>query len=405
MTDLRTYTPLSLEKLSTQQLDEMSIIDIYSSLLVEEAEKIPDVVKKLSNEKLAAVVDLSSWDKDSFNAINYTTWLKVILSIQPYEALTEMKRMDQSELIMFLAGVTDIQWKTPEDVHPGNPYVTADDAFLIYPKEGQAETEMFTIAVSIINLAYIEDTAYGRGICMDAMNTVYSTLEEECFRFKNARLADEGVPTFMEALELYHYEDPTKLLAKIMKMVGQDSLKKHYPSSEYILSQYAVVPRSDWDKMFNISPELSDKVKIELGALLTASVVLNNALDMNPSSMSDTAKRSISYFNIGFDLIKENIKTPVEELLNYVELKHIFRLGFSLLVDLKKNANNIKAAIDALNRPDVVNADEQELLKNLILPIPMFQRSLDVKATAFESLDQLKEARKVLSGIASRIVK
>ncbi len=403
-TGIRTYTPLSLEKLSTEQLDEVSVIDIYSSLLVEDAENIPEIVKTLSKEKLAAVVDLSSWDKDNFNAINYTTWLKVILSIPDFEALKEMKRMDQPELIMFLAGVTDIQWKSPEDIHDGNPYVTADNAFLIYPKEGQEETEMFTVAVSIINLAYIEETAYGRSLCMDAMNTVYSTLEEDCFRFKNARLADEGVPTYLEAMELYHYEDPTKLLTKILKMVGVEELKKYHPSQDYILSQYAVVPKAEWDNVFKISVELSDSVKIELGSLLTASIVLNKALDMNPADMTDTVKRSISYFKIGFDLIKENAKTPIEELIKYVNLRHIFRLGFSLLVDLRKNANNIKTAVDTLNRPDLVSPDEQELLKHLILPIPMFQKSLDLKAVPFETLDQLKEARRMLSEIANRLV-
>lgn len=405
MTEIRTYTPFALDKLSTEQLDEISVIDIYSSLLVEDPANIPEIVKSLSKEKLAAVVDISSWDKDTFNLVNYLTWLNVILSMQPYDALKELKKMDQPELIMFLAGIVDLQWKDPEDVHAGNPFVSPDGVFLIYPKEGQSESEMFNTAVALINLAYLEDTAYGRSLCMDAMDAMYSGLEEECFRFKNARLADEGVPTYLEALELYHYEDPTKLLSKILKMVGQDNLKKHEPSKTYILSQYSVVPRHEWNSIFNLSTELADSVKIELGALLTASIVLNNAIDMNPATMTDTAKRSICYFRIGFELIMENAKFSAEELIKYVELKQIFRLGFSLLVDLRKNANNIKSAIDTLNRPDIINSDEKEFIRNVVLPIPMFQTSLETKAASFETLDQLKKARRILSDIADRILK
>ncbi len=402
---LKTTDQYSIEKLSTSQLDELSVLDIYSSLLVEEAEKIPEIVKKLSDEKFAAVVDLSSWDKDIFNPVNYTTWLKVVMSMESFDAFREIKRMDRAELILFFSGATDIKWKEPEETPSGNPFVTPDSAFLIYPKENEQETDMFIAAVSLINLAYSEDVAYGRSICIDAMNTAYSELEEECFRFKGARLSDEGIPAYLEAMELYHYEDPTKLLARIIKMVGDNTFKKHPPVNDYILSQYAIMPKSQWDTMLKLSPELHDSVKIELGALLTASIVLNNALDMNPVNMSDTAKRSVSYFKLGLELIKENYKGSLDELLKYVDIKHIFRLGFSLLVDLKKNANNVKTAVDALNRPDILNADEQELIKNLILPIPMYQPSLELSPVQFDTLVQLKEARKLLSGIASRIVK
>lgn len=104
-------------------------------------------------------------------------------------------------------------------------------------------------------------------------------------------------------------------------------------------------------------------------------------------------------------MIRENYKGLLEDLLNKVELKLIFRLGFSLLVDLRKNANNVKTALDAINRPDIIDADEQEFLKNLILPIPMFLMSLDEKPTQFDTLEQLKTARKKLSQIANRLVK
>ncbi len=394
----------SISTMSTEQLEEMSVLDIYSYLLVEEAESIPQIVHKLSDEKLAAVIDLSSWDKDIFNSYNYTTWLKVILSMDQFEALRNIKRLDRAELILFIAGVTDIAWKEPDVNYEGNPYVSPDLAFLIYTKDGQDESELYSIAVSIINLAYSEDVSYGRSLCMDAMSAIYSALEEDCFRFKNARLSDEGVPTYLEALELYHYEDPTKLLSRILKLASNDN-NKTAPSQEYVLSQHAMIPRTQWEGLLKIDPKLYDSVKIELGSLLTASIVLNNALDMNPVNISETAKRSVSYFKIGVELIRENYKGLLEDLLNKVELKLIFRLGFSLLVDLRKNANNVKTALDAINRPDIIDVDDQEFLKNLILPIPMFLMSLDEKPAQFDTLEQLKTARKKLSQIADKVLK
>ena len=166
-----------------------------------------------------------------------------------------------------------------------------------------------------------------------------------------------------------------------------------------------MIPRTQWEGLLKIDPKLYDSVKIELGSLLTASIVLNNALDMNPVNISETAKRSVSYFKIGVELIRENYKGLLEDLLNKVELKLIFRLGFSLLVDLRKNANNVKTALDAINRPDIIDVDDQEFLKNLILPIPMFLMSLDEKPAQFDTLEQLKTARKKLSQIADKVLK
>ena len=90
--------------------------------------------------------------------------------------------------------------------------------------------------------------------------------------------------------------------------------------------------------------------------------------------------------------------------MQYVKLRNIFRLGFSLLVDLRNNAIKIKTALDALKRPDITTPDEEEFLRALHMPIPMFQEDLTEKAKQFETLDQLKEARKRLSDIASRLL-
>lgn len=404
---LTIYKGQELSTLSQDQLDQLSIVDIHSILLVEDPEKIPVIIKKLSQEKLLALVDLSSWNKDRFDVVNFTTWLKVILAMQPFEALQQIKRLDQPELALFLTSVVELSWFNVEQNYDGNPFITPDRTFVIYPREddnNDGESEIYRVAVDVINLSYLESTQYGRSLCLDAMKSIKATDEEDCYRVKNARLADEGIPSYIDALELFHYEDPTKLLKRIIKMVGDKSCKKSPPISEYIISEFAVVPKSYWDS-FDVSPELLDSIQVELSALLTASVVMNNTATAGEKYIREVIERSKNYFDLGMELIKDNTSVRFNELLQYVQLRHIFRLGFSLVVDLRKNANNLKIAIEAMKRPDVVTPDEEEFIKKLTLPIPLFQKTLLDKAIPFENLVQLKEARKMLSELAGKVIK
>ena len=394
---------LEIEKLNTEQLDKVPVIDLHSSLLVIDSENIPAIIKALSQEKLQALIDISSWDKDNFNPVSFSTWMNVLLSFPPIEASKYIKKINRQEMQLFISSVLDVQWLDTDELYDGNPYISPDNAFIMFPKdEGSPEIQT---AIELINIAYLESMAFGRGLCIDAMTSVYSIVEEESRRFKEARLSDEGVPSYMDALELFHFENPTKLLKSILKMVGDENYKKSSNDKEYIISQFAVVPKNYWDDVFKIAPELVDDIQVELSALLTASIVINNVASKDPKHIKDVVERSRCYFNIGLELIKENSDHSLSEVVQYVKLRHIFRLGFSLLVDLRNNAIKIKTALDALNRPDITTPDEEEFLRALHAPIPMIQKDLTEKAKQFETLDQLKDARKRLSDIASRLLR
>jgi hypothetical protein len=399
---LNVLNGMEIGKLNTEQLDKIPALDLHSMLLVEGAEKIPQLIKKLSNEKLQALVDISSWDKDSFNPISFSTWMNILLTFPPEEAAGQLKRINRQELRLFLSSVFDIQWLNQDERYDGNPFITPDNVFVVLPKE-EGNTEIQT-AIELINISYLAGMDFGRALCVDAMTTSYSIVEEEARRFKEARLSDEGIPSYMDALELFHFEDPTRLLKSILKMVGDDKFKKSAQDKEYLISQFAVVPRSYWDNSFKIDPALVDDVRLELSSLLTASIVLNNVANQDAKRISEVAGRSRSYFNIGLELIKENTSKSLSEVVQFVKLRHIFRLGFSLLVDLKNNATKVKAGIDALNRPDVMNSDDEVFLKALLSTIPMLQLDLADSLKQFETLEQLKQARARLSGLASKLL-
>lgn len=405
--ELTIHSGVELSLLSTEQLDQVSIIDLHSSLLVEDAENIPSLMQKLSDEKLLALIDLSSWEKDKFSVMNFATWLKIILTMDVNSAIREIKRLDQQELSMFLSNVLDIKWYDSDQIYDGDPILTQDRTFVIFSKlqsDGNTENELEEVANRIINTSYLDEgMQLGRQICMDVMRVLYSAQEEEAYRIKNARLADEGIPTYIDALELFYFEDPSKLLKKILKTAELTQNKKTSPSHDYVISSLTVVPRAYWDSISKFSDKLLQDLQVELSALLTSSIVVNNVLAEDTKHIKEIIDRSRSYFNLGMELIKENAIFSLEDLLGSVKLREVFRLGFSLLVDIKRNAGNIKIAAEALNRPDILNPDEKEFIEHLLATIPMFQKTIDVKPVPFENLEQLKEARKMLSDIAGRI--
>ncbi|MBN1115094.1 MAG: hypothetical protein JXA66_07115, partial [Oligoflexia bacterium] len=359
------------------------------------------------DEKFRALVDLTSWEKDSFSPIRYAVWLKVVSVFKPLEALRELRRMDKDELLLFISSVLSIDWYNPDDIYEGEATLSPDNSFILIPKDGNLESELSSLAVGIINAAYAGGIAFGRELCVDSMGMMYSATEEESFNNRNSRLADEGIPTYIEALELFHYEDPSSLLKRLVKMVGDEEYKKHSPSTGYLISGFTVLPRAFWEDRYELEKELVDDLKVELSALLTASIVVNNALDRDAEHIKGIIERSRSYFALGLELLIEEAPKAftVDKMLRFIKLRHLFRLGFSLLIDLKKNAANVSSAVKDFAEPVAFTADEEEFLNNLLQPIPMFKPSLTDAALPFDDLSRLKDARKLLSILASKIVK
>lgn len=386
----------SLSLVDSNKINSLNIIDIHSNLLIEDAQSIPDVISKLSDEKLLALIDISSWQKDRFDVFNFSTWLKVIFSLPPYEALTQVKRLDSSELVMFIQNIIDIKWYDTDELYDGDYKITHDNAFILFPKD----KDMFDLCVHLIDLCYLEDMAFGRKLCIDAMSFIYSTLEEDTYRIRNSRLADEGIPTYLESLELFYFEKPSKILKDISKILIEKK-KRYKPEKTYPVSEFAVVTKEYWSEFINLTSEEVEWLEIELSSLLTASIVMNNAVDKDEAFIKEIVDRSKSYFRLGMELIRDEL--GVSDILKYVSLKYVFRLGFSLLVDLKKNATNLSNIFKTLDKEILLTADDDEFIKNLTAPIPVFKKRIDAPLEEFKTLEKVKEARKRISEIANLV--
>jgi hypothetical protein len=392
-----------LSILNTKQIDKINAIDIHSVLLQEDVTNIPSIIQKLSSEKLLALIDISSWEKDVFDTNNFAMWLKIILSLNPYEALKELKRLDQRQVVMFLSQNLIIDWYDPEYEYQDESFITDDKAFILFARNGNLKDEKNLISLDILKLAYIEGIAYGRRLCVDAINLIYSSEEEEAYRIKNSRLSDEGIPTYIEALELFHFEKPTSLLKTIVSKAKNKKSKKLSPESDFISSIFTVVSKDYWKNFINLDDEIIKDLQIELSALLTSSLVINNAVDKNEKYIKGIIERSKSYLLLGLELIKENSDLSLNDVLKYVKLRHIFRLGFSLLIDLKQNASNIKALKENIEIKDMLSFEEDEFIEKLLITIPMY-KEVDKKAREFKSLSDVKNARKILSDIAKKLM-
>jgi len=397
---------IDLKNLNAIELDNLSVLDIHLSLDQLDNEETSIVLKKLSSEKLNTVIDIYTWDKDNFLEDEFSIFIHKFLSLDYEEAYKQIKKINQDAILLFLSKVINISWYDKDQNYDDDPIITDDFTFLIRPKNENVSEVSFNVADSIIKNLYLNDFTYARKICIDLIALINLEHEELCFKFKNSRLEEEGIPSYIEALDLYFYEKPVNIIKKILNSMDNKYLKKHDPLDTYIISKHTIVNKDYFDKYFNNIPkELEEIIKIEFSSLITASIVVNNALNKDAKLILGIIKRSFNYFTLGFELIKEYKEVDVYKLLNYVPLKDIFRLGFSLLIDLKRNATKLKKILDSLNNNLLLNNEDEEFINNILKPIPLFFTSFNEKVDDFSSLKEVKEARIRISSISKKIAK
>jgi len=403
LTDLNKF---DLKNLNTIELDNLSVLDIRLSLETLDEEEYSLVLQKLSSEKLNTVLDLHTWTKDNFLVDEFSSFINKFLSLNFEEAYQNLRKIDQNSIILYLSKIISVAWYDKDEIYPDNPIITDDFTFIIRPKNTSVDIENFSTATHLIKNAYLNEFSYGRKLCLDIIALIDLEHEELCFKFKNSRLEEEGIPSYIEALDLYFYEKPTIIIKKILNCINNEKLKKHEPLRSYIISKHTIIGKEYFDKYFNgISKELEEIIKTEFSTLITASIVINNAANKDSNLILSIIKRSFNYFFLGIELIKEYETVDILKLLNYVPLKDIFRLGFSLLIDLKRNASNLKNIINTLDSSVLIDQEIEEFINNLLKPIPLYFTSFNEATEDFSKLSQIKEARLKISELTKKIVK
>ncbi|MCS6926081.1 MAG: DUF6178 family protein, partial [Candidatus Binatia bacterium] len=159
-----------------------------------------------SPQQVRDMLDLDCWRKDRLDDRRLMSWLMLLDEAGSGKLAEWLLHADVEVLVLLVKRYLEVVRKVEVEDDPNfdhAQYFTFDDHYLLRFR-GEEEP---ILQLLLERLRVLDYDAY-RGVLENSLFELESGLEEEALRWRNARLADRGYPSYDEASELFRFVPP-----------------------------------------------------------------------------------------------------------------------------------------------------------------------------------------------------
>jgi hypothetical protein len=337
-------------------------------------EDATEVVRLALPEQIQGCLDLDLWSRDRLAMPRVLAWMDALAELSSSGLARAIRALDEELIALVITREARVYdrgvGEAPDDDSRFVVYQTPDAAFHVEFRTTTA-TAARTIERFIARL-YDADPDLARAILIDAKWGTTAELEEESLRWRTARLADMGFPSYDEALGVYRRID----LAHLASTVAQP--EDAVPSEPAALPVPFADAFGDDSLLERALAEIDDpgtlaRVAAALVALLNRVLVADRVDPSDVDEVREVTARARDTLSLGLDRLTGADVGAARVHLERTPLVDVFRSGVSLVADLAARAR-------ALDRAGVIDPSLDALLE----PRPLFPRALDPEPTAGE---------------------
>ncbi|MBU5613400.1 DUF6178 family protein [Geomonas azotofigens] len=336
-----------------------------------------DLLRLASADQCVFILDMELWDGWTFSEEQACHWLTYFIEGGESRVHELLKHLDYELLQLLLSreifvggGIGD---HSDDEERFADYDHTFDDVFMIKfkkPEHSQLIGSFLSMLVKLDNGLY---TALMEGVKGD----VDLELEEQCQRFRTGRLQDLGFPPLDEALSIYARIHPDRFElqgGKELASAGEGGqLMPVFADEGTLLSRALALAGSD------VVPQ-------ELNYLVNSALVAEGAAFHEPESMLGVMHRVCGYLNIALETLAPGDDGKAARILAEEELKRLFQLGYSIVLQLKFTARDT----------ETVDYATGKLLAGLKSKRPRFYRGLDADGVdGYREFRDLADVRRV----------
>lgn len=360
-----------------------------------------DLLALASPEQVRDMIDLDCWRKDTLDDRRMLTWLMMLDEAGSGKLAEWALHVDVELLVLLVKRHFEVVRKAEIEEDPDfnqSKYFTFDDQYLLR-FIGEEEP---ILALLLERMRVLDYEAY-RQILEWSILEFDSSLEEDSLRWRNARLADRGYPSYDEAQELFRFILPESV---VLAPYRRETVSKvrYAAGEELVPADHALMlleaPDSLLVRTLALLPsEHAESIGQEL-AILTNEVVVAEAHDAGElDEVRKCVEEVHDYVNIGLAYLSNDKAEHAVRLLTETLLRPFFQVGLSLTLQLQQQAR----ALDLRLRRQIgeewealLDSPFRETCANVRRHPPVFFRGLETPGEIFfRRFRTLAEVRRV----------
>jgi hypothetical protein len=326
--------------------------DFY--LLVNEigAEDSLPLLSLATNKQWEHIVDLETWQKDHIDTNSVTRWMNLLMEADSQRFIRWIlnDHLEFMEWYLFKNLEIRIREHDQDPAEFGDEFFTLDDIyylrFIDIPTESESEKwideQRRKFLTQIARRLASTDHLIYQSVFLEAAHVIPAETEEDCYRWRNMRLAEKGFLPFDEAVGIYQPLKPGELEGKRKKFIP--------PASQQVSTLPVPVSPLRELKQDNYFTRALQKIEAanivqllqtEFAHLCNQVVVADSRIIGERDALQEVVKKTSGYISIGLEQLLKDQKDDAAKgaaLITRYSLQDIFRVGFGAALELKWRA-------------------------------------------------------------------
>ena len=325
-------------------------------------------------EQRRGFIDLDCWRKDSFHRPSFMEWMAAYVQCGPEEAAVAARAVDPNLLALFLKDNIRIHVLQTDEPFPELPLIlTPDQRFGI---EVSGETDAATMARLLLDVIFRMDASLGYDL-IDRMrwdNQV--SMEEEAYQNKRLRLEEIGFVDYYEALSIYGEVGTTAVPRHQGALEEEDDAQRVSSTLPALLVASLAPGEHLWKALGAIrDTRQAELVSQQLAALANRILSAHSVTTGDLEKVKPALEEMRDTLNLGLERLTQGRASLAAPALKQQDMLGLFRTGFSLLADLRAEADSViqrgRLRLEGAQRT-LLESPQSEFLDGLRRHRPLF---------------------------------
>jgi len=379
--------------------------ELFLTLKASSLDLAVELLSYAKGSQIQFMFDIDAWYKDRIKAERVASWIILLFNAGEDKVLEWLRVADWDFLIAVLQKFIKV-YKKPDDMELIEamdflPPYTLDDFYFIDFKVSSLEF-YFRRIIEILR-EEMPDTYFA--LMESVIWEIPAEVEERAYKWRNGRLADEGIPEYFEALDIYSYI-PLKNLRKIDP--------KYLPISEESQPSINIMVYTGSEELFifkvlKILDDLSqiERIKRELAWIANKVIIVDNVVIDEMDQIKRSLDKVWGSLNIGLEYVSMGNLEIAKRFLEEYFLEDIFKVAQNVLKELRrfalkltKNKDFDSSILNYLDQP--YHGFLKGVLAKKINEIALFQPDkigTEKEYTIFRKLSEIKMVRRYIEEI------
>lgn len=317
-------------------VQSMSRVDFYWLVKqVGEEDALP-LLRLASVEQWEHVLDMEIWGRDRLSPAHAASWVGRLLEADPRALVEWLYGEGELFVYYFLFHHVQVEAQEPDEaLDLPDDFFTLDNMYYIRVKDKEHEQML----AGLLRQMAAQDYERYQSLLLTLSGVITAELEEELYRRRNVRLAEDGFLPFEEAVSLYSY-----VKAETVSRSCSGYLLDLPVDAETGLVPLIPLSQASRGGLFVEAagrvpdPIFLDRLRLEFAGLCNQMVSADQLRISGMDVLVETCRKAAGYLSLGLEALTAESPGRAEDLLRLHPLILVFQVGFSLTLELKWEA-------------------------------------------------------------------